>query len=193
MRKALEILPKNNPMTRNILTICVVLMMTSANAQTSITSINVGVDSADFFLQKGLLEKKNGRRLESLKNFEKAAKYDATSKSIVVELASAYLDLRRYGQARESYKKLVELGDATADNYKQLMTLSFQLKQNELNLEKDYSGRIMNIISAQQMLNLRKAEQDFRLLIINQLQQRRAMQQRKEILRDQNQRLRQKK
>lgn len=131
MRKALEILPKNNPMTRNILTICIVLMMTSANAQTSITSINVGVDSADFFLQKGLLEKKNGRRLESLKNFEKAAKYDASSKPIVVELASAYLDLRRYGQARESYKKLVELGDATADNYKQLMTLSFQLKQND--------------------------------------------------------------
>lgn len=131
MRKALEILPKNNPMFRNILTICVVLMITSANAQTSITTIKVGVDSADFFLQKGLLEKKNGRRLESLKNFEKAAKYDATSKPIVVELASAYLDLRRYGQARESYKKLVELGDATADNYKQLMTLSFQLKQND--------------------------------------------------------------
>lgn len=131
MRKALEILPKNNPMTRNILTICIVLMMTSANAQTSITAINVHIDSADFFLQKGLLEKQNGRRLESLKNFEKAAKYDANSKPIVVELASAYMDLRRYNQARDSYKKLVELGDVTADNYKQLMTLSFQLKQNE--------------------------------------------------------------
>ncbi|HNP79138.1 MAG TPA: hypothetical protein PKM91_18015, partial [Cyclobacteriaceae bacterium] len=63
-------------------------------------------------------------------------------------------------------------------------------KQKELNLEKDYSGRLLNIINVQQMLNLRKAEQDFRQLILNQLQQRRAeQQQRKELLRDQNQRL----
>jgi len=102
-----------------------------AYSQTSVTSINIGVDSADFYLQKGLVEKQNGRRLESLKNFEKAIKYDATSKAIVAELASAYLDLRRYLQARDSYKKLVELGDASAANYKQLMTLSFQLKLND--------------------------------------------------------------
>ncbi len=66
-----------------------------------------------------------------MKNFEKAARYDANSKAITTELASAYLDLRRYNQARESYKKLIELGDASSANYKQVMTLSFQLKQNE--------------------------------------------------------------
>jgi len=66
-----------------------------------------------------------------------------------------------------------------------------QLKQKELDMEKDYSGRIMTVITAQQLLSLRKAEQDFRQLILNQLQQRRALQQRKEILRDKNQRLRQ--
>lgn len=71
----------------------------------------------------------------------------------------------------------------------ELVNLGFQLKQKELNLEKDYSGRIMNVITVQQMLNLRKAEQDFRQLILNQLQQRRALQQRKENFRDQNQRL----
>jgi tetratricopeptide (TPR) repeat protein len=41
------------------------------------------------------------------------------------------MDLRRYNQAREMYKKLVSLGDETAANYKQIMTLSFQLKQND--------------------------------------------------------------
>jgi len=72
----------------------------------------------------------------------------------------------------------------------QLVDFGFQLKQKELNLEKDYSSRILNVITVQQMLNLRKAEQDFRQLILNQLQQRRAeQQQRKELLRDQNQRL----
>lgn len=73
----------------------------------------------------------------------------------------------------------------------ELVNLGFQLKQKELNLEKDYSGRIMNVITVQQMLNLRKAEQDFRQLILNQLQQRRALQQRKENFRDKNQRLKQ--
>ncbi len=118
-------------MLRKILFICLVVTATQANSQTSVTTIKTVTDSADFFLQKGLVEKQNGRRLESLKNFEKAAGYDGNSKPITVELASAYLDLRRYGQARESYKKLVTLGDISAATYKQLMTLSFQLKQNE--------------------------------------------------------------
>lgn len=107
---------------------------------------------------------------------------------------------REFAQKRQEIRKefrqvqqSVERNKPDRQKQEELVKLGFQLKQNELNLEKDYSGRIMNIISARQMLNLRKAEQDFRLLIINQLQQRRAMQQRKEILRDQNQRLRQKK
>ncbi len=86
-------------------------------------------DSTDHFLQKGLLEKQNGRRMESLKQFEKALKYDSNNKAVIVELASAYMDLRKYHQARESYKKLEELGDNSATNYKQLLTLSFNLKQ----------------------------------------------------------------
>jgi tetratricopeptide (TPR) repeat protein len=121
-------------MLHKILLICLVLTVSSAQSQTSFTTISalsIGVDSAEFFLQKGLTEKQNGRRLESLKNFEKAIKYDATRKDIVSELASAYLDLRKYNQARESYKKLVELGETSPAIYKQLMNLSFQLKQNE--------------------------------------------------------------
>jgi tetratricopeptide (TPR) repeat protein len=118
-------------MKRIILTICLMPALMPAFAQTSVITINPSVDSADYFLQKGLLEKQNGRRLESLKNFEKAAKYDAASKAITTELASAYYDLRKYNLSREMYKKLVELGDQTPANYKQLMTLSFQLKQND--------------------------------------------------------------
>jgi len=86
-------------------------------------------DSADHFLQKGLLEKQNGRRLESLKHFEKAFKYDTTNKAVLTELASAYMDLRKYYNARENYKKIEQLGDNSAANYKQLLTLSYNLKQ----------------------------------------------------------------
>jgi tetratricopeptide (TPR) repeat protein len=118
-------------MYRTILSIALLLTVTLANSQTSVTTITTSIDSADYFLQKGLIEKQNGRRLESLKNFEKAAKYDANSKSITTELASAYLDLHRYGQAREMFIKLETLGDQSAANYKQILTLSFQLKQND--------------------------------------------------------------
>lgn len=122
-------------MLRIILTCSFMLAIQSAWSQTTslteIKAINTGVDSADYFLQKGLTEKQNGRRLESLKNFEKADHYNPNSKEITSELASAYFDLRRYNQARDSYIKLVGLGEATAANYKQILTLSFQLKQND--------------------------------------------------------------
>lgn len=118
-------------MLRIHLSICLMLAVSLAYSQDSNFEINAGTDSADYFLQKGLQEKQSGRRLESLRNFEKAEHYDSSSKKITSELASAYLDLRRYGKAREYFKKLVGLGDETAANYKQLMTLSFQLKQNE--------------------------------------------------------------
>ncbi len=135
MRILLKFRLNSNPMLRKILTLCLVSTTMLAYSQNSFTTNNSSVaavtDSADYFLQKGLQEKQNGRRLESLKNFEKAARYDANSKMITTELASAYFDLRRYNQAREMYKKLVSLGDESSTNYKQLMTLSFQLKQND--------------------------------------------------------------
>jgi len=46
------------------------------------SSLFAQTDSANLFLQKGLLEKQNGRRMESLKNFEKAAKYNPNDKTI---------------------------------------------------------------------------------------------------------------
>jgi len=124
-------------MRRNFLTCCLMLGLIPAFSQTdsftqspTITA-NPGVDSADYFLQKGLQEKQNGRRLESLRNFEKAAKYDGSSKTITAELASAYHDLRKYHMALETYKKLVTLGEESPELYKKLMNLSFQLKQHE--------------------------------------------------------------
>jgi hypothetical protein len=50
----------------------------------------------------------------------------------------------------------------------------------------------MKIITAQQMLNLRKAEGDFQRMILQQVQQRRMMQQRNENIRERNQQLQKK-
>ena len=85
-------------------------------------------DSSKYFLQKGLDEKQKGRRMESLKNFERSFKYDSSNKVLLGELASAYMDLRKYYQAKETYKKLVNLGETTPMTYKQLLQLCFNLR-----------------------------------------------------------------
>src|SRR5688572_7178570 len=86
-------------------------------------------DSASLFLQKGLEEKTKGRRMESLKHFEKAYNYNKADKQILTELAAANMDLRRYFQARDNYKQLEQLGGTSAATYKQIMQLSFNMRQ----------------------------------------------------------------
>lgn len=70
-----------------------------------------------------------------------------------------------------------------------LLDLSLKTKQRLLDLEKDYSGRMLKVITAEQVNNLRKADLEFKEL----LQQRRLNQQRRENFRERNQRLQQKK
>lgn len=86
-------------------------------------------DSAAVYLQKGLDEKARGRRMESLKQFEKAYGFNGKDQKVVQELAAAYLDLRRYALAREKYVQLEGLGDRSDSTYRQLMQLSFNLRQ----------------------------------------------------------------
>jgi hypothetical protein len=71
----------------------------------------------------------------------------------------------------------------------ELVDLGLKVRQRELDLEKDYSGRLLKVISAQQLLDLRQGEREFVDLLRDQIQQRRMNQQRKENVRDRNQRL----
>lgn len=63
----------------------------------------------------------------------------------------------------------------------QLMEMSLEIRQSEVNLEKEYTGKLRGIISAQQVLALRKAEDDFRRLILQRIEQR----QREQLMRQQ--------
>ena len=63
---------------------------------------------------------------------------------------------------------------------KQIMEQSMDIKQRMLDLEKDYSQRLQKVITTQQMLQLRQAEQEFRRMILQRLQQRRMQQMRRE-------------
>lgn len=104
------------------------------------------------------------------------------------EFIQKRLELRKEFRDRQ---RAIDPNNPDPQKEQDLLNFGLQVKQRELDLEKDYSGRIMKVISAQQLLNLRRAEQDFRQMILNQLQQRRALQQRKENFRDRNQRLKQ--
>lgn len=102
---------------------------------------------------------------------------------------------KRGEMVREFRQAQRELGSDNQDPEKQkeLVELGLKIKQRQLDLEKDYSRRMMDVISAQQIMNLRNAEKEFQRMIIRQLQQRRDLQQRKENLRDRNQQLRDRK
>jgi hypothetical protein len=55
---------------------------------------------------------------------------------------------------------------------KALLDLDLKIKQQELDLEKQYSKTLIEIISAEQILKLKEAESDFRKLILRQIQHR---------------------
>jgi hypothetical protein len=96
-------------------------------------------------------------------------------RAIRQEFANTHKEMNKQNPSPQEQEEMVKLG--------------LEMKQRELDLEKDYSGRLMKIISAQQMLNLRKAEGDFQRIILQQIQQRRMMQQRNENIRQRNQQL----
>lgn len=91
------------------------------------------------------------------------------------ELSEKRLALRDQFEDRRNNpdpKKSVE------QNEKELMDFGFQLRQKELDLDREYAPKILNTIPSQKMMLLRKAEDDFRLMIMNQIQKRKGMQQR---------------
>jgi hypothetical protein len=71
----------------------------------------------------------------------------------------------------------------------ELVDLSLKVKQRVLDLEKEYSGRLLKVVTAQQMLRLPTAEAEFRGYLNDLIQQRRLNQQRRETFREKNQRL----
>ena len=74
----------------------------------------------------------------------------------------------------------------------ELVDLGLKLKQEELNMEKVYSRKIMDVVPAQKLMALKKAEDDFRRLLLQQIQQRQMQQQRKQQFQERNeQRLKQ--
>ncbi|HLF34062.1 MAG TPA: hypothetical protein VI583_07485 [Cyclobacteriaceae bacterium] len=83
-------------------------------------------------------------------------------------------------QGLKQEREGVDMNNLTEEEGQRLMDMAMDIKQRQLDLEKAYSQRLQHIISAQQVMALRKAEEDFRRMIIERLQERRMQQMRRE-------------
>lgn len=73
-------------------------------------------------------------------------------------------------------RKDIDPKNMTDEQSQRLMELSLDIRQSEVNLEKEYTGKLRDVISAQQVLALRKAEEDFRKLILQRIEERQRQQ-----------------
>jgi hypothetical protein len=106
---------------------------------------------------------------------------------------------REFSERRQELKKQYREAKKNPDpkksvdeNERNLVDLQLKLKQQEVDLERDYSGRLLKVISAQKLRELPEAEHRFRQMILKQIQRRQMQQERRENIRDRSQeRLRQ--
>jgi len=94
------------------------------------------------------------------------------------EIRSQLRDVKKNPDPKKTQEQLDE----------ELVEQTFDVKQKELNLEKDYSGRLLKVISAQKLRTLPEAERRFRQMILDQIQRRQLQQERQRNLKDQSQR-----
>jgi tetratricopeptide (TPR) repeat protein len=64
-----------------------------------------------------------------VKQLEKAYSYNKNNTQVVTELASAYNEVKFYAKAKEKFVQAEGLGDKSPATYKQLMNLSFNMRQ----------------------------------------------------------------
>lgn len=70
------------------------------------------------------------------------------------------------------------------DNEKAVIAQQHQLRQKELDLEKDYSNRLLNVVSAKKVMALSRTERDFRNLLLKRMQQQQAVREQRQLQRD---------
>jgi hypothetical protein len=98
---------------------------------------------------------------------------------------------REFAQKRQDLKHQLRDARKTGQPDQAILDLDLKIRQQQLDLEKDYSGRFQKIITPQKLMNLRQAEVDFRNLILQQIQQRQRRLERQQLNRERPERLQQ--
>ncbi len=80
---------------------------------------------------------------------------------------------REYSEKRRAVRMRMWEARRSQKNQEEILQLDLKLKQDELDLEKEYTKKFGKIIPAEKLVKLRQAELDFRKLVLKQIQQRR--------------------
>lgn len=70
----------------------------------------------------------------------------------------------------------LDMQNLSEEQSKTIIKAYQEFKQDKLDLENKYASKINDVISARQMVALKKAEDDFRTMILNRLEQRKRQQ-----------------
>ncbi len=90
-----------------------------------------------------------------------------------------------YIQKRQGLRQQYRDAKKSGQNETALLDLDLKIKQQELDLEKEYSTRLIKIIPAQKLIILRQAEADFKKLLLRQIEQRQMRNQKRNRFNDQ--------
>jgi hypothetical protein len=95
-------------------------------------------------------------------------------------------DQQRRDLARQlqDARSQADVNQMTEEQSQNLMDFAMSIRERQVQLEKHYAQRLTNVISAQQLLSLKKAEDDFRRMILRRLEERKEQQMRREGMRD---------
>jgi hypothetical protein len=103
------------------------------------------------------------------------------------------MERRALRQEFKNARQSVDMKNISEEQSKQLIDKSMDLKQKELNLEKEYSNRMGDVITTKQLFKLKNAEKDFQQMLLKRIQQQRQrqnqnqkMMQRHEMMKDRN-------
>ncbi|MEP4531742.1 MAG: hypothetical protein ABJ004_01560 [Cyclobacteriaceae bacterium] len=85
---------------------------------------------------------------------------------------------REYSEKqREIRKEFQELkqnfdpGQASEEESKTILDLGYQIKERQLELDRTYAQRMQQIVTSRQLMNLRKAEEDFRNMLMKRIRE----------------------
>ena len=88
-----------------------------------------------------------------------------------------YAEQRRLIQQEfRDARKGLDMNKLTEEQSRVLMKVRMDGKQRQLNLETKYGDRLMDVINTRQLMALKKAEDDFRAMIIRRIEQRKHQQ-----------------
>ncbi|MEM9325534.1 MAG: hypothetical protein AAGA85_07755 [Bacteroidota bacterium] len=91
---------------------------------------------------------------------------------------------KEFRQARQNFDPKA----ATEEETRRMLDMGLKVREQRLNLERDYSDRMRKVISDRQLLNLRRAEEDFKQMLLQRMQER---QERAQQIRERNNALQQ--